>query len=100
MKNVINKTRKNSWYAMEINISEDEDLAKVESLLKEHLPAIASKIPEIVSGPYYKGIVEIAPGAFSLSIIAECIEEDYHKVQRKLNGEIAAFLEENGISTK
>ena len=38
--------------------------------------------------------------AFCLSIIAECTEADYHKVQRKLNGAIAIFFEKHGISMK
>lgn len=100
IRNVINRTRKNSWYALEVNISESEDLGKVEALLKDRLPGIGREIPEIISGPFYKGVVNMGKSTLSLSIIAECVEDDYHQVQRKLNGAIAVLLEEAGISIK
>lgn len=100
VKNVINRTRKNSWYALEVNISENEDLGKVEALLNERLPEIGRGIPEIISGPFYKGVVNIGKSTLALSIIAECVEDDYHQVQRRLNGAIAVLLEEAGISIK
>ena len=100
VKNVINKTRKNSWYPLDINISESENLTQVEALLREKLPQIGSGIPEIISGPFYKGVVNLGRGTLCLNIIAECLEPNYHKVQRQLNGAVALLLEENGISIK
>ena len=100
VKNVINRTRKNSWYALEVNISENENLGKVEALLKERLPRIGNEIPEIISGPFYKGVVNMGKSTLSLSVIAECLEDDYHRVQRRLNGAIVALFEEAGISMK
>lgn len=100
LKNVINKTRKNSWYAMEINIAETEELSRVEALLREKLPEIGRNIPEIISGPFYKGVIKIGGGKIALSIIAECEEENYYHVQRQLNGTIALPLEKNQISMK
>ena len=100
VKSVINRTRKNSWYVLEVNIADNSDLSKVEALLAEHLPQIGREIPEIISGPFYKGVVSMGRGAFCLSIIAECTEADYHKVQRKLNGAIAIFFEKHGVSMK
>lgn len=100
VKNVINRTRKNSWYALEVAISENENLGKVEALLKERLPGIGKDIPEIISGPFYKGVISMGKSTLGLSIIAECVEDDYHQVQRRLNGAIALLLEEAGISIK
>ncbi len=98
MKNIINKTRKNSWYPLEINIPGNQDVAMIEKLLRENLPGIGEKIPEIISGPFYRGIIGIGKGTLCLSVTAECEEEDYSEVQRKLNGSIVALFEENGIS--
>lgn len=100
VKNVVNRTRKNSWYALEVSISENEDLGKVEALLKERLPRIGEDIPEIISGPFYKGVVNMGKSTLSLSIIAECVEDDYYQVQRKLNGAVAVLFDEAGISIK
>ena len=98
--NVMNKTRKNSWYAAEFNIPFEQIKATEEMLLKG-LPEIGKKIPEIVSGPYYKGIESFASVAGKSSakilIIAECSEHDYRYVQHELNHALAMMFGENNI---
>jgi small conductance mechanosensitive channel len=98
VKNVINKTRRNSWYRVEVSVSEGQDLKMIEALLRENLPKIGEKIPEIISGPFYGGIVSIGTGSVTMSIIAECEEEDYYSVQRKLNGAVVELFLSQGIS--
>ena len=98
VKNVINMTRKNSWVAIEIGVSADKSLAEVEKELELILPAIGKNIPDIISGPKYKGVLSIGKGGVNnLSIIAECNEEDYYSVQRALNRQIRESFEEHGI---
>ena len=98
VKNVINMTRKNSWVAIEIGVSADKSLAEVEKELELILPAIGKSIPDIISGPKYKGVLSIGKGGVNnLSIIAECNEEDYYSVQRALNRQIRESFEEHGI---
>ena len=98
IKNVINMTRKNSWYPLEVSVSCDQSLTKIEDVLKEQLPQIGDSIPEIISGPYYRGIVSISRGAVTLSIVAECNEGDYFTVQRSLNHAIQDLFEKNSIT--
>lgn len=90
-------TRLNSWYPVEITISADQPLETVEELLEKELPAIGKRIGEIVSGPFYKGVVSFGDGQLTLSVIAECSEKNYHYIQRKLNREIYLLLTKNGI---
>ena len=90
-------TRKTSWYPLEIKISLDQDLEAVESLFNESLPAIGESIPEIISGPFYRGILSMGNGAVTLSIITECNEADFYKVQRSVNHEIRKLLTSHGI---
>ena len=97
VRNVINMTRLNSWYPMEVSIAGDQDLSAVEKLLTEHLPEIGKSIPEILSGPTYKGIVSMGRGVVTLSIIAECNESDYFKVQRAMNHALQRLFEESSI---
>lgn len=85
VKNVTNMTRLNSWYAVELSLKPDQPLDEVEAMLEQALPEIGKRIPEIISGPYYKGIVAVSSGKAAVSVIAECHEDDYHKVQRSLN---------------
>ena len=97
VRNVINMTRKNSWYAMEIKIGGDQSLEEIEKLLTAQLPEIGRGIPEIISGPYYKGVIFVGNGMVTLSIIAECNEADYYRVQRALNREIRLLFENRHI---
>lgn len=97
IKNVVNMTRKNSWYPLEVSVSSDHALDQVESMFEESLPRIGAAIPEILSGPFYRGVVSIGGGKLTLSIIAECSEENYFKVQRSLNRAIQELFEEHDI---
>ena len=98
IKNVINMTRMNSWYPLEVSISADQPIDMVEALLREQLPLIGDTIPEILSGPYYKGVISIGKGIVTLSIIAECNEGDYFVVQRALNRSIQELFAEHDIN--
>ena len=98
MKNVVNMTRKNSWVVIEVGVSGTRPLPEIEKELELLLPDVGKKIPDIISGPYYKGVASIGKsGVVILSIIAECNEADYHSVQRALNREIQESFEEHQI---
>ena len=85
VKNVLNMTRENSWYTLEVKVSSEHGVKEIESILNEQLPVIGQSIPNIISGPHYRGITEIGPGCVTLLIVAECEEENYKKVQREMN---------------
>jgi len=98
--NVVNKTRKNSWYAAEFGVP-FEQLKEMEAMLLKGLPEIGNKVPEIISGPHYKGIESFASSAgksiVKILIIAECSEHDYRYVQHELNHALAMLFNENHI---
>ena len=62
--------------------------------------AIAAKHSEIISGPFYKGVLSVEMGFAVLSIIAECYEDDYHKVERALIREVLLALRENNVPVR
>ncbi|MBQ3295460.1 MAG: mechanosensitive ion channel family protein [Erysipelotrichaceae bacterium] len=97
VKNVINLTRNNSWIPLEIRIPVDQPLDDVEKILEEELPKITKKIPAILSGPYYYGILGFDKGSVRLSILTECNEEDYHSIERSLYKELYKLLKKNKI---
>ena len=97
IKNVINMTRKTSWYSLEVNVSAAQPLDHIEKVLLEKLPLIGKTIPEIVSGPYYRGVVSLGRGTVTLSIIAECNEGDYYYVQRCVNRAVQELFVQNEI---
>ena len=96
VKNILNMSRMNSWYTMELNVTADQPLADIEAMLERELPAIGASIPEIISGPYYKGVWSISNGKNTFSVITECREENIRRVQREVNKAIRVLFDENG----
>lgn len=95
--NIVNMTRMNSWYPLELRVASDDSFTEVEELLRKELPGIGESIPEIITGPFYKGITGMSGNILTISIIAECNEADYHQVQRSLNSAIREMLDRNGV---
>ena len=96
VKNILNMSRMNSWYTMELKISADQPLLEIEKMLEEELPKIGESIPEVISGPHYKGVWSISGGVNTLSVITECREENFRRVQREVNKAIRLLFEEKG----
>ncbi len=97
VRNVINTTRFNSWYAMTLNISSSYDLNKLEEILDRELPEIRNRVKKVISGPVYKGVESIAKDSFKITLLTECREEDYRRVQRQVNREIRLLFDREGI---
>lgn len=97
VKNVLNMTRYNSWYVMQLNIAATYPLTNMEEILQRELPEIGKRTERLISGPVYKGVEEIGKGYFRVTILAECQEDDYRWVQRQLNREIRLMLDREQI---
>lgn len=97
---VTNLSRFNSWYAIQISVSAECDVAWLENLLQRELPAIGQRIRNILSGPIYKGVESIGPNSYTILLLAECREENLNNVHRSLNREIRMMLEREKIPLK
>ena len=97
IRNVINTTRFNSWYAMTLSISSSYDLNKLEEMLERELPLLGKRMKKVISGPVYKGVESIASNSFKITILTECREEDYRWVQRQVNREIRLLFDREGV---
>ena len=102
IKNVLNMTHLNSFYPLEIKVPTVVPTERMEEILTRELPKIGAAHQDvIVSGPEYKGITSIQTGlpfpAVGYSILTECREENYFKVERIVNGEVMRILEEEDI---
>ena len=95
--NVINRTHLNSWCAIELKFSHDQSIDDVEKVFASALPDIGSNIPEIINGPFYKGILAFDGRDTRVSIIAECKESDYHEVERRLLRSLNHVCTENNL---
>lgn len=100
IKSVTNLTKMNSWVAITIKVDVNYALRDAEEIINQTLPKIAAKHPEIISGPFYKGVLSVEMGFAVLSVIAECNEDNYHKVERALIREVLLALRENNVPVK
>ena len=100
IKNVINMTRLNSWYPLNISVPITEPLLKVEEILTRELLEIGKKNNCIIGDPFYKGVETLSGGSMTLLILTECKEYDYDKVKRFINRELRIVFEREDIELR
>ena len=95
---IINQSKELSVTTCVVSIGYGESIPKVELVIKNNLDKIKENIPEIVEGPYYKGVDKLSASSVDLLFVATVKENDYYVVQRALNREIKNIFDDNGIS--
>lgn len=75
----------------------EENLAEIEKILRDELPKWKERIPDIIEGPFYKGVQELAPSCVILRIIARVYEEKKYQVNRDMNRELLALIDKHGL---
>lgn len=95
---VVNATKQYSSCLVVIGIEYEESLEHVENILSQELPKMKKKFPEIVDGPFYQGVVELAADSVNIRIAAKCAEKDRGPLQRKLNRELKLIFDKNNIN--
>ena len=95
---VVNQTQNYSVVTTIVPIEYEESLIRVEGVIEANLDRIKAAIPEIVNGPYYKGVNALGPSSVDLMFISDCDENDYFIVQRAMNRELKLLFDENGIN--
>lgn len=98
IKTLINMTNQLSLAYCDMSIEYGESLEKVEAILKDNLDKIKENIPEIVEGPYYKGVAELSDSAVVLRFIAKCEEGERFQVERDLNRQFKLLFDKHGIN--
>ena len=97
IKNVVNLSRELSLASVDCEVSYDVPVELAEKILNDNLPAIKDKIPQIIEGPFYKGVSEYKSSNMVLKLVAKCKEEDRFQVQRDLLREYHRVFLENHI---
>ena len=95
---IINQSKELSVTTSVVAIDYRESIPRVELVIKNNIDRIRAAIPEIVDGPYYKGVDSLGESSVNLLFIATVKESDYYVVQRALNREIKLIFDENNIS--
>ena len=102
---VLNLTCKLSWCSVALRVPAQASLQKSEEALKRELPEISKRCDKIVGQLNYVGVTEIGGdiGTYmgvptrTLTISAECREEDMYSVRLFINREICLLFEREGI---
>ena len=95
---IINQSKELSVTTCVVAIDYRESIPRVELVIKNNIDRIKKAIPEIVDGPFYKGVDSLGDSSVNLLFIATVKESDYYVVQRALNREIKLIFDENNVS--
>ena len=98
IRSIVNQTKDLSVAKCYVGVSYGDRLERIEKVIADNLDKIREKIPDIVEGPYYKGVSELADSAVVLLFLAKCKENDIYQVERDLNREIKIVFDDNDIT--
>ncbi|RJX24432.1 MAG: mechanosensitive ion channel family protein [Acholeplasma sp.] len=98
IREIVNLSAELSVAISDISVEYGADLIKVEEVIKEYLPEMKKSIPEIVEGPIYKGVNELADSSVVVRIAAKCEEKNRYDVTRALNRELKLLFDRKGIN--
>lgn len=98
IKTVVNQTQHLSVVSTIISIEYGESLPKVELIIRDNIDRIKAAIPQIVEGPFYKGVTVLGASSVDLLFMSNCKEEDYFPVSRAMNRELKLLFDEYGIN--
>jgi len=97
VRNVINQTNELSVAKVYLPLDYGESLEKAELVLKDSFLDIANKIPDIVEGPFYKGVSDLKDSSVEMLVVAKCDENNIFQVQRDLTRELYLVFTKNNI---
>jgi len=97
VRNVLNMSRMNSWIDMEFSVANTVPIQKIEEIMDRELPGIGRSIPDIISGPIYKGIVSMNGSRITIAVTCECNEEVSFRVQRDLYARFHEMFERESL---
>lgn len=95
---VINQTEEKSIAKCIVGIDYGESLERVEAVINENLPKMKKNIPDILEGPFYRGVTALNTSSVDLLFLAKCEEENIYQVQRDMNRAIKLIFDANDIN--
>ncbi len=98
IRTLVNMTGDLSAAICDIEIEYSESLERVEQVIADNLNVIREKIPSIVDGPFYKGVVALGANGVKLRVVAQCKEDAKFQTQRDINRQLKLIFDANDIS--
>lgn len=97
IRSAINTSKNLHPAVCDIPVTYGADLPKVEKIINSHLGELKDKIPDIVEGPFYKGVQTLSDSGVVLRIVARAEERHKYQVMRDLNKEMKLLFDKEGI---
>ena len=98
IQDLVNMTNELSLAVVDVCFDYQENIPKVEEIIKKALPKIKKEFPSIVEGPTYLGVSELSSSAVYVKIVCKCSEDDRFQLQRDLLRYFKLLFDENKIS--
>lgn len=95
--NVVNLSRELSLAIVDCDFPYDVPIEYIENLFDKHFEGVKERIPQIVKGPFYKGVCMYKDSNVTVRIVAECHEDDRFQVERDIMREYRQIITANGI---
>ncbi len=98
LRTVINLTDHLTLVPCVVQIEYGESIERVEAVIKDNIEAVGKAIPDIVEGPFYKGVSELGASGVSLKFVARCEEANRFQVERDMNRQFKLLFDRYGIN--
>ena len=95
---LVNMSDELSIAAIDIGIEYGESLERVEAILKENMDEVKAAIPEIVEGPFYKGVSALADSSVNLKFVARCKEGAKYQVEIDINRQFKLLFDRHNVN--
>lgn len=94
---VVNMSRLRSVASVTLSVSYNEDVERVEALIIQEVEALKTKVPNIIDGPWYKGIDAINASSIDFLVIAFTDEANRFQVTRDMKREFYLLFKRNDV---
>ena len=94
---VVNMSRLRSVASVTLSVSYNEDVERVEAIILKEIEELKKKVPNIVDGPWYKGIDNISASSIDFLVLCFVMEENRFQVTRDLKREFYLAFKKNNV---
>lgn len=94
---VVNFSIHNSIAVVDINVSYESDMAKVEKLIQEFLVDIQDKYEQIIKPPELLGVQNLTTTEVVMRVIAETLPMQHFAVSRGIRRDLKEYLDKQGV---
>lgn len=94
---VVNMSRMRSVCSVTLSVSYNEDVERIEALIINEIEALKEKVPNIIDGPWYKGIDNVTASSIDFLVLCFVDEANRFQVTRDLKREFYLLFKKNKV---